>query len=223
MYYSSSPANPLFPARQREHKVKLFGEGYVLATPDKATILIGVVTESKNLQEAQQTNATKTNTVINALLENGVPRQNIQTSDYQIEIDYDFQNGVQVFRGYRITNLLQITIDNIENVGKLVDIAVENGANTVRNIQMSVSNHEELYNLALANAIKNSQEKAAIVGETLGVTINQTPFKVKEITARRPEIPRPMVLGLSTESATTPIEAGQFKITAMIEADYQFS
>jgi uncharacterized protein len=222
MYYPNNQMNQSFQSRNPEHRVKLIGEGSVIATPDQATVLIGVVTEGKNLKKAQQDNAEKTNTVINAFLKSGVPREDIKTSDYQIDLNYDFQNGVQTFRGYRISNLLTITVDNIENVGKLVDIAVESGANTVRNIQMSVSNHEEYYNQALANAIKNSQEKAAIVGETLGVTINQTPLRIKELTNISPGVPRPMVLGLSTEKASTPIEAGQFKITATIEADYQY-
>ena len=128
-----------------------------------------------------------------------------------------------MFRGYQVTNLLKITIDNIEKVGEIVDTAVDNGANTVRNINMTVSNQEHFYQQALVNAIKNAQEKAALVADTLGVSIEEIPSHLKEISSTSPEQPRAFVLGVSTEkAATTLIEAGQFKITALVEANFQY-
>jgi uncharacterized protein len=223
MYYQSPYIRNQVQVRQPNHKVKVLGEGSVLVQPDQAIVLLGVITENKNLQQAQQTNATETQNVINAILGTGIPRENIQTSDFRIDIDYDFQNGKQVFRGYRVTNLLNITIEDITKVGEVVDIAVDNGANTVRNINMGLSNQKRYYRQALANAIKDAQEKAALVAETLGVTINQIPAKLKEVSNSGMEPPRPFVLGVSTEKAvTTPIEAGQMKVTALVEAVFHY-
>ncbi|WP_042143231.1 SIMPL domain-containing protein [Paucisalibacillus sp. EB02] len=224
MYYQANPyIRNQFPTRQNKHKVTVFGEGSVLAQPDQATVVLGVITENRNLQQAQQTNATETTNVINAILSSGIPREKIQTTEFRIDIDYDFQDGKQVFRGYRVTNLLTVTIDNIDKVGEIVDIAVNNGANTVRNINMTVSNQDRYYQRALANAIKNAQEKSLLVADTLGVSINEIPDQLKELTSTSPEPPRPFVLGVSTENAaTTPIEAGQFKITALVEAIFHY-
>ncbi|WP_096273098.1 SIMPL domain-containing protein [Paucisalibacillus globulus] len=224
MYYQANPYfRQSFPTRQNQRKVTLYGEGSVMAQPDQATIVLGVITENRNLQQAQQTNATETTNVINAILNSGVPRENIQTSEFRIDIDYDFQDGKQVFRGYRVTNLLTITVEDIEKVGEIVDIAVNNGANTVRNINMTVSNQDRYYQRALANAIKNAQEKSLLVADTLGVSINEIPDQLKEISSTTPEQPRPFVLGVSTEKAsTTPIEPGQFKITALVEAIFHY-
>ncbi|WP_026907919.1 SIMPL domain-containing protein [Paucisalibacillus globulus] len=224
MYYQVNPyfRSPV-PTRQNKNKVKVYGEGSVSVQPDQATVTLGVITENKNLQQAQQINATETTNVINAILGSGIPRENIQTSEFRIDIDYDYQDGQQVFRGYRITNLLTITIDQFANVGEIVDIAVDNGANTVRNIDMTVSNQERFYQQALVKAIKNAQEKALLIADTLGVSINEIPSDLKEITSTSPEQPRPFVLGVSTEKVTTtPIEAGQFKITALVEANFQY-
>lgn len=224
MYY---PANPYtrnhLPIRQQENKLRLIGEGMVTVQPDLAIVLLGVVTESPNLQQAQETNAEQATNVINALLEQGIPRENIQTEDYRVDMNYDFKNGTQIFRGYRVTNLLNVTIEDINRVGQIVDIAVDKGANTVRNIMLTVKNKERYYTNALQNAIRNAQEKSQAVGETLGVTVDQIPFNIKELGTRPPEEPRPFVLGVSTEqAATTPIEAGQMKITATIEAYFRY-
>jgi uncharacterized protein len=224
MYYQANPyIRSHSPTRESNNKVTVYGEGSVMAQPDQATVILGVITENRNLQQAQQTNATETTNVINAILNSGIPRENIQTSEFRIDMDYDFQDGKQVFRGYRVTNLLTVTIDNIEKVGEIVDIAVNNGANTVRNINMTVSNQERYYQRALANAIKNAQEKTLLIANTLGVTINEIPKQLKEITTTSPEPPRPFVLGVSTDKAvSTPIEVGQFKISALVEAVFQY-
>lgn len=153
----------------------------------------------------------------------GISRDNIQTSDFRVDIQYDYQDGTQLFRGYRVSNLLTIKIEHIERVGELVDIAMENGANTVRNIALRVGNEQRYYQQALANAIRNAQEKAATIAETLGVAIPQTPTQLKELTSQAPETPRPYVLGVATDSAvTTPIEAGQNQITAFVEATFHY-
>lgn len=224
MYYHTNYQNRgTIPTRQTENKVKVVGEGTVLVTPDHATILLGVITEDEQLQVAQQTNAQRTTNVINALANSGISRENIQTSDFRVDIQYDFQDGTQVFRGYRVSNLLTIKIENIERVGEIVDIAMENGANTVRNIELNVSNQQRYYQQALANAIRNAQEKATTIAETLGVTIPPTPTHLKEITSQTPEIPRSYVLGIATDSAvTTPIEAGQNQIKAFVEATFHY-
>lgn len=224
MYYSVIPyQRQNYSQRQTQNTLKVFGEATVMAKPDQAVVILGVITENENLQTAQSTNSQAINNVIQAIRNSGVPQEAIQTTDYHIDLNYDFQNGVQTFRGYRVTHLLSVRISNIEKVGEIVDVAVDNGANTVRNIQMSLANPQQLYNEALTLAIQNAQEKALSIAQTLGVSINTIPINVKEITNLSPEPPRPFVLGVSTEKiSSTPIEPGQLEILARVEANFQY-
>ncbi|WP_047980352.1 SIMPL domain-containing protein [Ornithinibacillus contaminans] len=219
MYYQVSP----YPVRQNDMKLTVIGEGTVSVQPDQATITLGVVTENANLRQAQERNAQIATRIRNSLLEQGIPRENIQTSEFRVDMNYDYKDGVQQFRGYRVTNLITVTISDLARIGELVDIAVDNGANTVRNINLTLANQDTYYNEALTRAIQNAQQKAVVVGQTLGVDLNQTPVQIQELTSRAPIEPRPMVLGISTEQATTtPIETGQLKITASVEAKFVY-
>ena len=209
--------------RESDKVIKVFGEGVVLARPDQAIVTLGVITEDNNLQQAQQKNAQDSTNVINAIVNSGVSRENIQTTDYRVDIQYDFQNGQQVFRGYRITNILTIKIENIQSVGEIVDIAVDSGANTVRNIELTISNPDRYYHQAFEKAIQNAKAKADTAASTLGVIVPDVPARLKELSNLTPEPPRPYVLGVSTESAvTTPIEAGQNQIRASVEATFNY-
>lgn len=224
MYFQPFPSQRFsYPQRQPQNTLNVFGEATVLAEPNQAVVTLGVITEDENLQTAQSTNSEAINNVIQAIRNSGVPQEAIQTTDFHIDLNYDFQDGVQTFRGYRVTHLLTIRISNIEKVGEIVDIAVDNGANTVRNVQLSLANPQQHYNEALSLAIKDAQEKATTIAETLGVSINTIPTKVKEISTISPDQPRPFVLGVSTEKiSSTPIEAGQLEILARIEAKFQY-
>ncbi|MFS0673365.1 SIMPL domain-containing protein [Ornithinibacillus sp. 179-J 7C1 HS] len=224
MYYYPNLFNRgQVPVRESDKVIKVFGEGVVLARPDQAIVTLGVITEDNNLQQAQQKNAQDSTNVINAIVNSGVSRENIQTTDYRVDIQYDFQNGQQVFRGYRITSILTIKIENIQSVGEIVDIAVDSGANTVRNIDLTISNPDRYYHQAFEKAIQNAKAKADTAASTLGVIVPDVPARLKELSNLTPEPPRPYVLGVSTESAvTTPIEAGQNQIRASVEATFNY-
>jgi len=199
------------------------GEGTVTAEPDTATVVIGVTTENKDLVEAQQQNAREAAKLVKALLGSGIPAENIRTSEYRVESVYDYKEGVQIFRGYKVTHLFQVKMTDLAKVGTIVDAAIQSGANYVSDIQFTNSRKENLYNEALALAVKNAAQKAATISTAIGVKLIPVPLTVTEGTEQpRPytEYHTPMVKGIST---TTPIQPGQLLIEATITARYQFA
>lgn len=104
--------------------IDVLGEGMVTAAPDRAVIVLGAVTEGPALQAVQNENAAAVTNIVNSLLAANIPREMIQTYDFRIEPQYDYENGKQIFRGYKVTHLLQITADNAGQAGILVDTAV---------------------------------------------------------------------------------------------------
>ena len=116
--------------QNRKNIIKVNGDGEIAVQPDTATVNLGVVTESKELMEAQQQNSIIANKVINSLIALGIDKNQIQTIEYRIEPNYDYSSGEQIFRGYKITHILQVKIDDLSIIGKVVDTAVENGANS---------------------------------------------------------------------------------------------
>ncbi|SHG01789.1 SIMPL domain-containing protein [Ornithinibacillus halophilus] len=219
MYYNYTPPLSL----HSSDTIKVTGQGSVTLSPDRALITLGVSTESTSLQDAQSENATVMNRVINSISNQNIPRNNIQTKDFRIHPQYDYIEGKQVFRGYRVTNMIEVTVDDITQVGQIVDLAVNEGANEVQNIQFTVANSDLHYENALKISVNNARDKARTIAEELGVSVSSVPRKIKEITTRTNQQPQPYVLGVSTESATTPIEPGQLEIKAVINATFDFN
>ncbi|GAA0730083.1 SIMPL domain-containing protein [Clostridium malenominatum] len=202
-----------------EGKMKVNGLGIVRVQPDVAIVNLGVVTENKDLETAQRENAIKSNSVINALRQMGIDEKDISTASYTIEPQYDYVEGRQIFRGYRVSNILNVKVRNINKVGEVVDNAVKNGANTVNNIKFTVDNMEIYYNKALKLALKDAAIKAREMANSLRVNLNGTPVRIIEESVREiGESPVPY----KALAEATPILPGQINVTAKIVALFSY-
>jgi uncharacterized protein len=207
----------------KPNRLTVTGEGTVSVAPDQAVITIGVINESQNLSAAQKENADKTAAVIQALMSLGIPQTDIQTSVYRIDPQYNYENGQQIFRGYRVENQLQVTVKDISRTGQVIDQAVANGANFVSSIQFTVSDTNEPYNRALTIAIQNAHQKAMTIARTMGVSLQPVPIVVQELSQAAPPRPIPFQAAMLAQTAETPIQPGENKITATVKVEYTYS
>ncbi|OIJ15544.1 hypothetical protein BKP35_00690 [Anaerobacillus arseniciselenatis] len=201
--------------------LKVSGEGTISVSPNQAKIKVGVMTEHESLQQAQQENTKIISDVINALINLGVPNENIQTVTYRIEPLYDYENGRQIFRGYRVTHQLQIKIEDVDLVGQIVDLAVSQGANTISNIQFTVSQPEFHYNEALRIALNDAYMKAYTLTTQLNVNLNPIPIKLDEY-SQISSPPVPFTQTFMAQAEATPIQPGEIKISATVIAQYTY-
>ena len=201
--------------------LKVSGEGSIFVSPNQAKITLGAFTENQSLQVAQQENTLIMGNVIRALEQLGIPKEKIQTVSYRIDPIYDFKDGTQLLRGYRVTHQLQIILDEVDLSGKAVDVAVNNGANSVSNIEFTVSQPDAYYNEALKIALINAYGKAISLVSQLPVKLNPVPVKIEEYsTTISPPVPFSAPIMLKAEA--TPVQPGDIKITASITALYLY-
>lgn len=201
--------------------IEVAGEGTAAAKPDQTLITLGVVTEGKDAQSAQSENAKTTTAIIEALVGLGIPRKRVQTRSYGIEPQYDYEDGKQVFRGYKVTHLLQVTLDGTDQAGAFIDAAVQQGANTVTDIVFISSQAEEYQRQALSQAVRIAQEKAASIVGTLGVSLSAVPCRVQEIAYEAEPIR--FKAAMAMDGSQTPIEPGQLTFRAAVRIWYLYA
>lgn len=199
--------------------LKVEGKGSVNATPDTANVILGVQTENKDLKIAQTENALITTKVINSLKSIGISEKNISTFSYSIEPQYDFVDGKQIFRSYRVTNSIKIVTKAINNVGQIVDTATSNGANIVSSITFSLSDASPYYRKALNLAIEDALMKANAITNSLGVILDEIPINVIE---ENYTIPPSIEAKVLATTASTPIMPGQIDITASLNSTFNY-
>lgn len=205
--------------KEEEGKITVHGSGTAKAIPDTAIISMGVITEGSNLQNIQQENTASINNVIKSLLSFNIPMEDIQTSFYNIEPRYDYKDGTQIFRGYRVTNMLAVKVKNLKDIGAIIDNAVKSGANRIDNITFTVENPSAYYNEALKLAVKNAEGKAFTLANSLKVQLITPPIKITEESLA---VPINEVLMVKSSAETT-VLPGQITITAKITAIYEYA
>jgi uncharacterized protein YggE len=109
-----------------------------------------------------------------------------------------------------------VTIRDINNIGMIIDAAVEQGVNNVGNISFTIKESSLFYSEALKLAVEDAQSKAITIASKLGVRVDIIPIKIVEQTSD-------MSMNTSGPTfkatlATTPIETGENKVSAIVEA-----
>lgn len=222
MYYYPTYRNN-YVSNKRMNVIRVFGEGRVSVQPNMSKVTLGASTEAMDVTQAQNNNSKIIARIKEALKKLGVPEQQIQTVDYSIFPQYDYKDGEQIFRGYKVQHLLLVTIEHLENTGIVIDTAVNNGANIVSGIQFTTKDADQFVQQALSLAVVNSFQKAEAIAGTLGVKLIKTPIQIIENTHQQ-GTPIPFQTTAFTKNeAATPIQPGTIEFKSYITAEYIYS
>jgi uncharacterized protein len=154
------------------------GMGAVQADPDRAIVVLGVLSEEDTASEAMaQTNETMQD-VIDALLDAGVTRPNIQTQSIRIEPIYEFPQdqpgrpiGGRELVGFSASNIAQVTLTDLTELGEILDAVVEAGANRIDSIRFEVDDSLDLLGEARQQAWNDAEAKARQLAELAGAQL----------------------------------------------------
>ncbi|WP_163103191.1 SIMPL domain-containing protein [Peribacillus alkalitolerans] len=201
------------PAPTSSAKITVEGTGTVKVQPDRVNITIGVVTDGTNVTEIQAKNAATMNQVLTSIKQLGIPDSAIQTTQYQIDAQYDYSKTPPAFIGYKVTNAVNVTINEIGKTGIIIDSAVKNGANFIGSITFTVSSPSAYYQSALTLAVQDARQKAVTLARASGY--NKEPIIV-DISEVFEQGPRPYMVASAKYDITTPIQPGELSINAKI-------
>ena len=207
--------------------ISVSGEGIVEATPDRATISVGVVTREKNPSEVQNSNARAASSVINSIAALGIERKNISTGNYSFNPVYrHLENGKRILEGYEATNSVTIIVDNLNLVGKIIDAALNHGANQVNSLNFGLRNKAAYQDEALRLAILDAKRKAEVVASALGKNI----VSVRAVSINSSHVSAPqnykMARAMAEDAAAgfeTPIESGSLQCSASVHIEFEIS
>jgi hypothetical protein len=167
--FVSSYAESAQPGTYRSFAVN--GEGRVTAIPDLAEFNFSVLTEGGNdIAALQKTNTEKTNKALAFLKKEGVAGKDIKTLGYSLTPRYQtfFCDGRTVcppaqIIGYSVESSVLVKIRDFEKISGILGGVINEGANTVSQLQFTIEDRTGLENKARAAAIKEAMEKAKTV------------------------------------------------------------
>ena len=169
----SSISMPAIAAEMVEHTIAVTGNGTGSAMPDHAKMNVDVQSNADKAQQAQTENTQKAAALKDALLAAGVAEEDIVSGTYWVSPNYIYKDtGEQVLTGYEAYQRFQVTTDEVDHVGELLQAAVKAGAYVDGSVSFYVEDTNALYHQALTAAVQNARVTANQTAQALGVTVS---------------------------------------------------
>ena len=185
------------------------GIGEVTATPDIATVEIGVETRAKSAAEAMRENTGQMSRLMAVLDTVGITGRDRRTASLQIMPDYNYRGSDDrsVLNGYVARNTLSVRVRELASIGDVLDALVAAGANQLNGIVFDVSEKAPLLDRARRTAVEDARRKATTLAESAGVALGEI---VSIAEASSGGGPRPtMRSDVMMASEAVPVEAGE--------------
>ncbi|MBI2019386.1 SIMPL domain-containing protein [Candidatus Daviesbacteria bacterium] len=204
---------------QKSTTFDVTGEGKSSIKPDLATVTAGVSVQASTVKAAQDQMNSVINKVSEVVKKTGVDSKDIQTTNYNINPNYDYTGTSQRVNGYSASTNLSIKVRTLDNVNKVIDEATANGANQINGVNFEVEDKTKAENDARQKAVEEAKKKAdqaaKIAGFKLGRIINYSENFGGGI--------RPMpVMELSKAAgAPTQVEPGSTEVTVNVTLSYE--
>jgi uncharacterized protein YggE len=171
--------------------ITVIGEGKASLKPDIATINVGAEIRANTASEAKAEVDAQMEAIAAALEEAGVDEKDIQTSHYSI---YYEQEPMPVMRegsalenqgGYRVSNMVRVTVHDVEKAGDVLDAVVQAGANQVYGVTFAVSDESTWQSEARAKAMADARSRAQALADLAKVELGEV-LSVSEVVGSLP-------------------------------------
>ena len=156
------------------------GEAIVKVTPDKVTVLLGVETWNKEIQQAKQQNNDILQKAIAAIKKTGIKEKDIQTDHLSIEPRYKHEYKKKDFIGYFVRNSMSVVLTEPGKIEQLITGVLTAGVTHIHGIHFETTefkkHRQEARKLALEAAKEKAENMSAVLGKTIG-----SPIQISEV------------------------------------------
>ncbi len=203
--------------------VSVTGLAKIKLTPDRAVFTVSVETSAKTAGEAVQQNNGKIEQVIAALKKAGATEQEIQTSNFSIFPQQEFmENRRPRVVGYQVSNSLTVTRATVNDAGKLLQAAVDAGANQAGGLSLVVSDLSRGREEGLQRAFQDAKAKAETLAKAAGRTVGRA-LSISEGQTATPPMPlfgRTMALQ-QEKVMEVPVSSGTEEISFTVSVTFE--
>jgi uncharacterized protein len=167
------PTDPLPPTPEpagvcaSRGSIQVSGSATVKVAPDRAMIQLGVQSNGRTPRAVEAANSAAIQKVLRAIQAEGIAPKDIATDLYVIEPIYEDYDSLYI-KGYRINNVVAVTLRDVQKASPVLAAALEAGANQVLQVEFYTSNLRTYRDHARALAMQAAREKAEMLASAAG-------------------------------------------------------
>ncbi len=217
------PASAQSNAAAPRRLIRAVGEGKASGKADQVQVDLAVVTQAATAQEAASQNATQTTAVLTQLRQLLGANADIKTLNYSLSPVYNYprDGSPATLSGFTANNTVEATVGDLSLAGKIIDTAIQAGANRVDSLRFSVKDDQPLKAQALRSASLQARAHADAIALGLGVRLGAIiaaaeGFNVGILTADARAT-------VAASAAPTPVQPGNIDVTATVTLEIEIA
>ena len=207
--------------RAPERSVTTSGQAHIRLAPDRAWVTVGIEARAPKPQEAQKKAALAMTGIQTALKALGIPADAIRTVSFSLNADWDYQARQRVLRGYVVSNLVEVKVDDLAVVADVLDKSIAAGGNQIHGVRWDLQERDKVERDALRRAVEDAKQRAEVSVAAAGARLGP----VLRISEQRYDSPRQMDMmmrqeamaaGVANAPPATPISPGEIEVRATV-------
>jgi uncharacterized protein YggE len=209
----------------RPRTVSVSGIGEVAAEPDLAHVTLGVEARRPTMAEARAEVAKTVDRVLALTRDLKIDPKLVNATRLQVQPEYSWndKDRQRVLLGYVVSRQVQVELRDLEQLGPLLERAVDAGVNQVNDPVLDSSKRKSLEREAMAKAVEDARLNAETLAKAAGVRLG--PVRMLNGSSSAPPMPMyrrgPMVMA---DAASAPpaetYQPGEMKFSATVNAEY---
>ena len=205
-----------------DRTIQVAASGEAETQPDQAVVRVAAVAQADDADVVRQRLAENASGVREALGSLGLGDDQIRTVAYNIDQRYAERGGDRVPDGFEGVHAFEITLSNVSQAGAVVDAAVENGADRVDSVELTLSEERrrEVRAEALRDAMANARADADVIAESADLTVTGVHSATTGDLSYSPVRAEALEAGDAAGQARTEIESGPVTVTAQVQVSY---
>jgi len=154
--------------------ILLKATGTVEIAPDEASIIINASCTDKDINQAKACLIQITSGLNENLNEFGIQKEDILTTNVNLNKEYNWINNSQVFTGYRASTTTSVRVRNLNNLDELYSTLLGNDKLSFGSLTYGHSKMDSINNIAYIKALESANKTANQI-------LDQLPEKNKSI------------------------------------------
>lgn len=201
------------------------GEGEVKVAPDRADVAFAVEAGEKTLADAEQKVGDGVVSLLKLCDALGIPKQRVRSAQLSVQPQYDgsiVSNRPRIV-GYVVSRQVDVELDDLAKLGRLLQGAVESGANRVAGVGFRSSKKDQHQRAALALAAEDARDNAAVLAKALGVKLGRLHALNSSESGGMPQpmyFERKRALSAAPAAVEQSYEPGEIRFNATVNVEY---
>jgi uncharacterized protein len=204
------------------------GNSQVMASPDEASVRLGIVRQAPGAQTAQDQANAVAQQILSEIRKLGIMPEKIQTARLVLSPVYaprspESRDAPRIV-AYNASNTVTVSLEDLSLVGPVIDAGLKAGANQLEGVQFGLRNELPSRQQALKQAVDEARGKAEAMAQALRLNLGEV-LEVSEGGGISPRFEAPLAgrAYAAAQDIATPVSPGQIEVSATVTIRYRIS